>query len=245
MKYVLLGVLLFSFTTGCNLNQNVAIRGVDLHTHEAAGDTYIDLEAIVSLGNLKLPNTDSSITDPKQHVMGDFVIQHLDDGTSRIAISVNYNEASKIDNSLGKTLPNTRNTPTQLGNEIQMVGIPVLQNSRLYVGGDPQNTFYAGFALDVPVFDHILSQIPTPLNMFMLFPFSTEVFGVGGIYTSPQVGQNGFAVFAKKTQPNLSPSTVLASQQSGSDLDELKKMDSITLFRLNYLMSKHAVLRIK
>lgn len=241
MKFVLLSFFLL-ILSACNLNQNIAIRGVDLHTHKVDGNTVVDLESIVSLGNLKLPNSKIPIKNPEQRDIGEVIIQQLDDGTNRIALSINYNESEKVNSELGKTLPNGREIPTTLGNEITLNGISILENSRIYIGGNPNESIYAGIALNVPAFDHILTKITSPLNLFMSFPFSEEIMGVAGIYSSHENKQNGLAIFAKTSQSgedhvNLKHSLVNSS--------EMKKIDRITLFRLNYLFSKHATLRIK
>ena len=101
MKYVLLSFLLLSISA-CNLDQNVAIRGLDLHTHEANDLTYVDLEAIVSIGNLKLSNTTSPIQNAEHKEIGDISVQHLDDGSSRISVTVLYDEAMKMDSDWAK-----------------------------------------------------------------------------------------------------------------------------------------------
>ena len=241
MKYVFT-IFLLLFLSACNLNQNIAIRGVDLHSHDINGATYVDLETIVSLGNLKLPNSIIPIKNSEQHELGEVSVQHLDDGTSRVAISINYDEASKIDSGLGKTLPNGREIPTLLENETPLIGIPISDHSRVYIGGNPQGILYSGIALNVPAFDHILTSVPVPLNLFIPFPFSEEVMGIAGIYSGPQNGENGLAIFAKKAQQTNITQKI---NPRGPSPKELKKMDKITLFRLNYLFSKHATLRIK
>lgn len=238
MKFVFLSVFI-TFLSACNLNQNVSIRGVDLHTHEQDGNTMVDLEAIVSLGNLKLPNTNFPIQSNDKQDIGEGSIQQLDDGTSRIAFSLNYNEADKLDLETGKTLPNHREIPALLASDEAFYGIQVLQNSRVYIGGNPKETLYAGVVLNVPAFDHIIAAVPEPLNLFMTFPFSSEVSGVAGIYSSPRSGENGLAVFAKKSQQD---SNILASAGTPT---ESQKLDRLTLFRLNYLFGRHATVRIK
>lgn len=239
MKYLSLCLFLLSLSA-CNLNQNIAIRGLDLSSSDSNGATYVNLEAIISLGNLKLPNTNSPINNGSE--IGNVSIENLADGTSRVAVTVNYDEAMKMDPTLGKTLPNNRDIPAFLANDTSMIGIPVLQNSRVYVGGNPKGKLYAGIALNVPAFDHILSQMPLALNLFLSFPFSSEIFGVAGIYSSKQVGQNGLAIFARYTAPATISSP---ASQSTTLPTEIEKVDNITLIRLNYLFTKHAILRIK
>lgn len=238
MKLVFLGLALLTLTA-CDLKQNVAVRGIDIHTRESEGVTIIDFEAIVSMGNLKLPNYSALINNPQSKKIGEMNTERLEDGTSRVSISVNYNEVVKNDSGLGKTLPNHREVPPLIGNLSPLSAVSVLENSRVYVGIDPSNTVYAGVALNVPAFDRILSQVPVPLNIFMNFPFSTEVFGAGGLYSSPKVGQNGLGVFAKKSRGTVF--TQLASLTS----NETNKIDPITLFRLNHLIKKHATISIK
>jgi hypothetical protein len=238
MKFVFLSVLFLSLSA-CNFNQNIAIRGVDLHTHTLNGDTYVDLETILSLGNLQLADSNVAIKSSEQREIGETSIEQLDDGTSRVAVSINFDEANKLDSKLGKTLPNGREIPTLLGNENSLIDIPIFEHSHVYVGGKTNGNLYAGIALNIPAFDHILNKLNSPLNLFIPFPFSEEVLGVAGICSSPQSGQNGLAIFAKKSH------ALKSGNETSPALEEISKVDNITLFRLNYLFNKHATLRIK
>lgn len=241
MKFVLLSALLLSLCA-CNFNQNFSIRGVDLHTHSLSGNTFVDLETILSLGNLQLANTTVAIKNSEQHEIGEVSIQQLDDGTNRVAFSINFDEANQLNSESGKSLPNGRDIPSNLGNDFASFDIPILEHSHVYVGGRTNGNYYAGIALNIPAFDHILYKIKSPLNLLIPFPFSEEVMGVAGIYSSPQVGQNGLAIFVKKS---LSAKSGHESVEFLSSPEELNKLDSLSLFRLNYLFNKHATLRVK
>ena len=241
MKFVF---IIFSLMTlsACSLNQNIAIKGVDMHSFDQGKTSFVDLETIVSLGNLKLPNSNISIKNPEEQEIGEVSVQHLDDGTSRVALRVNYEEMMKVEPTIGKTLPNGSDLSTILGNKTPLIGINILKNSRVYVGGNINGTLYAGVALNLPAFDHILSQMPMPLNQFRPVWFSKEVMGNTGIFSSPQKGQNGIAIFAKKTNPSKNEQI---SFNLDSTAEKIKKLDSVSLVRLNYLFNKHAILSIK
>lgn len=241
MKFVFLGFS-FLFLSACNLNQNISIRGVDLHSHRSDGSTFVEMESIISLGNLNLPNSQFMIKNPNQREIGEVSIQQLDDGTNRIAVSLNYDEAEKMESTLGQTLPNGREIPSILGSKTSLTGIQILENSRIYLGGSPNDSLYAGIALNIPAFDHILSQISSPLNLFMPFNFSDAITASAGIYSSPHNQQNGIAIFAKMSQ---NPVSVAQNDQLQFKTAEFKKVDRITRFRLDYLFNKHATLRIK
>lgn len=256
--------------TACSPRNDVAIKGVDLSTHVVNSDTFVDMEAIITMGNLKFPNTEIGIVDPKtQKPLGQLTLQSLADGTNSITISVDYESATRLDSSLGKTLPNERELPSQLLlGSTTVIGIPILQQSRIYVGGDLQKDFYIGAAIAIPALDSTLTQVPIPLNIFFNFPFSPEVVGVGGIFTGTQKGQNGVGIFVKKSAPvpapaptsapafrslasvqkaSASSTTVASAALSGarSGGEELHKLDTFTMIRLDRLLNRHATLKVK
>ena len=80
-----------------------------------------------------------------------------------------------------------------------MVAIPVLSDSRVYVGGDLKTSIQVGFALTIAAFDS-LSVIGNS-NIFFSEAFNTSLSGVAGIYSGTVAGTSGLAVFAKYTAP--------------------------------------------
>jgi hypothetical protein len=248
--------------TACGPTDKLTMKGVDISTREVGGSTYISMEAIVLMGNLQFPNIEVPVMNPSTlQSFGQMALQHLDDGSNRISVMIDYTEATKLDPALGKTLPNGREVPTLLGAQnAGLIGIPVLDQSRVYVGGQLKKELFIGAAIAVPAFDSVVSRVPIPLNLFFNFPFSAEVTGVGGLFTGPSKGQNGIAIFVKKSitptgEPAYRilasvdgkqiPTTEMASVQTSDSSNEIQKMDRITLFRLNRLLNKHAIVRVK
>ena len=248
--------------TACSHSANVSLKGVDLSTSEVGSETYVNMEAIISMGNLKFPNIEVPVINPaNMQVLGQMALQRLADGTNRLNVSIDYEAATKLDPGLGATLPNQRELPLQLGipSGTSLIGIPVLESSRIYVGGDLQKNLYIGAAIAIPAFDTVLSQVPIPLNIFFAFPFSSEVSGYAGLFTGTQKGENGIGVFVKKLAPINSPAAKsmarsLASINGAAKTkaqvtphggEELSQMDNFTLFKLDRLLKKKAVLKIR
>ena|GEM_PF-3279359 len=229
--------------TACGPAPDLSLKGVDVSTSQVGADTDVSLEAIVSLGSLQFPDVEFPVVNPKTfEPLGELDLQHLSDGTNRISISVDYSQATQLDPSLGKTLPNGREIPLALGaQDATLVGIPALENSRIYVGGDLKSDLFVGVAIAISAFDSALNQVPLPLNIFFSQPFSSELTGIAGLFTGTEKGQNGIAVFAKRSAPQAQQEE---STQVASD-NELEKLDSVTMFRLNRLFHKRATLRIK
>ncbi len=242
--------------SACSPNEKLTLKGIDLSTSHVGGDTYIDMEAIIVTGNLKFPNIEVPVMNPASgQSFGQMALQHLDDGTNRIYVSIDYDDAIKLDPKLGKTLPNGREVPSQLGvGSAALVGVPVLEQSRIYVGGDLQKDLFIGAAISIPALDTTFNQVPVPLNLFFNFPFSTEIMGEAGLFSSPQKSQNGVAVFVKKSAPTThpsSPSRKLASISESQPVlipsggEEIKHLGTFTLFRLNQLFERHATVKVK
>lgn len=258
MKFNLCIFSTLLFLSACSPNGKLSLKGVDVGTSTVGSDTYVNMEAIIVMGNLKLPNIEVPILNPSNlHSLGQMALQHLDDGSNRILVSIDYDEATRLDPALGKSLPNQRELPSQLGiGKTTIVGIPILDQSRVYVGGDLKKDLFIGAAIAIPALDSVLNQVPVPLNIFFNFPFSTQVLGEAGIFTGTQKGQNGLAVFVKRTAPTPADSKVSAMRSLASVSiedttslptggEELKKMNTITLFKLDRLLNKHATVRVK
>ena len=249
--------LLF-FLTACGSNQNITLKGVDVSTSEISGKTYVNMEAIVLLGNLQFPNLDVSIPNPtNQQSLGQMSLQHLSDGSNRLDLSIDYTEATRLNSGLGATLPNGREIPSSLGvGTSVLIGIPILQQSKIYIGGDLQKDLFLGAAIAIPAFDSVLGSLKLPLNLFYTYPFSAEINAVGGIFSGSQAGQNGIALFVKRTNPDTIPAPTpttappiairnLASVSTTTLPTEAEHVDQITAFRLSRLMNKTATLRVK
>jgi hypothetical protein len=250
--------------TACSQSGSVALKGVDVSTSVVGTDTYITMDATVSMGSLKFPNVEVPIINPKGlQVLGQMALQSLSDGTNKLTVSIDYEAATRLDPTLGNSLPNLRELPLQLGIPAgtSIIGIPILQNSRIYVGGDSQKNLYIGAAIAIPAFDTILSQVPLPLNIFFNYPFSTDITGYAGLFTGTQAGENGIGVFVKRSAPTTTtPATAKIMMRSLAQVtttakvttlvtptggEELKNLDNYSLYKLDRLLKKKATLRIK
>lgn len=261
--------------SACGPTEKLTLKGVDVSTSETADHkTYVNLEAIIAMGNLKFPNMELPVYHPETKLpMGHMTLQGLNDGSNRVVISVDYEQATKLNADLGKTLPNGREIPGVLGAENAiLVGIPAIEQSRIYIGGDLKKDLFIGVAVAIPAFDSVLADVPIPLNIFYNYPFSPEVTGVAGLFTGPIKGQNGVAVFAKrsvieptptpaglmnrmlasfteKTATPTTPSAASTEQKSeaaaATAQTEINKMSRVTLFRLDRLLKKHAIVKVK
>ena len=246
----------------CTNQQKVVLKGLDVNTSQTAESTSVNMEAIVVLGNLKFPNIEVPILNPgHEQSLGQMALQHLADGTNRIGIKIDYDLAMKQNNALGKSLPNHREFPTAVvPSGAEVVGIPVMTQSRIYLSGDPKTDLMIGVAIVIPAFDQVLSTVSTPLNLLTNFSFSTEVQGFGGLFSGGPDGENGVAVIAKKiVTPTQNESTIyrtLASVNVARSLishtssnpevtSEIEKLGKMTAFRLNRLLSLSETLRVK
>jgi hypothetical protein len=240
--FTLFAALIALSLSACSPKDTVKLKGVDLGTHESGGRTFVDLEAIILMGRLHFPAIEVPIHHPdSMQNLGSVLLQPLDDGSNRLFVSVDFEAASTINPVLGQTLPNGRELPRALNPEsARMIGIPILQGSRIYVGGTLKSNLIAGAAFGVPALDAVTQSIPVPLNLFFSYPFSPEVSGVAGLYSSPVRGQNGIGVFAKKTL------SIQASVLAGNELpDDAAKMTTASLIKLDRLLSRNGTLKIK
>ncbi len=240
-----LSMILALCTTACSPKDTVKLKGVDLGTHEAQGRTYVYFEAIVLMGRLHFPNLEVPIRHPGSlQTLGSLLLQPLDDGSNRFFLSVDFEAASSIDPALGLSLPNGRELPRALdAGSTRMIGIPILEASRIYLGGSLKSDLIVGAALGIPALDSVTQSIPIPLNLFFSYPFSPEVSGVAGLYSSPLRGRNGVGIFAKKS---LSPSKRAFSISAANPLPkDAERMTTVSLIKLDRLLQRNATLKIK
>jgi len=244
-SYKLVAVLFALSAAACSPKDTVKLKGVDLGTHQSQGRTYVDLEAIVLMGRLHFPNLEVPVYHPSSmQNLGSVLLQPLDDGSNRLFISVDFEAASSIDPALGLTLPNGRELPRALDmGSAKMIGIPILEASRIYVGGTLNSNLAVGVALGVPALDSVTQSIPIPLNLFFSYPFSPEVSGIAGLYSSPLRGRNGVGVFAKKTI--VPEGKAFSVSSSGGLPEETKRMTTVSLIKLDRLLQRNATLKIK
>ena len=259
INQTLLGIGMLLSLSACSQNGAVSLKNVDLSTSQVGAETYVNMEAIIAMGSLKFPTVEVPVFNPtNMQSLGQLSLQNLPDGTNRLAISIDYNAATHLDPTLGNTLPNQRELPLALGidSSTTMIGIPILDHSRIYIGGDLNKNIYIGAAIAVSSFDGLLSQIPFPLNIFYGFPFSNQVSGYAGLFTGTQAGQNGLGIFVKKTAApapatgkvmmrnlaQVAPVTPTAPIPTGGE--ELSNVGFKNLIKMDRMLKKNATIRI-
>ncbi len=234
-SFVLVSILLPLTISLSSCGKKIAIlKGVDVESTLQGGHDWVTLDAVLSLGSLKLPGAEIGIQNPKTGVpMGTVTYSALQDGTSQVGLSIDLTQASQLDPRLGTSLPNARELPASLGvGTTSIIGIPISTESRVYVGGSLSADLYLGIALGIPALDSVTGKIPLSLNLFLPVPFSAQVLGVGGLYTSSVKGENGIGIFVRKTAVSANKPTTPAV----TSVSEVEHVDTLTALKLNRLM---------
>ncbi len=237
---------------GCGSGQNqVQFLGAELSTRTQDQETWASLETIVKIGETRLPELLIPVVHPQTRlVLGELQTYPLADGTNSIAISVSLNQVAKLDSSLGLTLPNGREIPRSLGAEAgSLVGIPILERSRIYVGGGTKKDLFLGVALSIDQLDSVLGANPLALNAFFPVQFSPELSGLYGLFTAPRAsnGSSGIAFFARRS--NLQKPTeslrVSTIDESTEGRAEIQKLSRYRQLRLNRFLRQKTELRLR
>jgi hypothetical protein len=253
MVMMVLGVSL----TACGSQTNF-LQTVGLNISQENQVSYVNLSAKVDLGNAVLDGLQIPINDPRTGIeVGKLQLSTASDGKSVITLSVDANVALHADPTLGAVLPNGRPVPSALGvAHGELLAFPILENSRVYIGGDLKTHIIAGVALAIKGLDSIMGKVGTNANIFFVKKVG-EINGVAGVYGSTDANQSGFAVFAKYDIPQtVAVQTMMLTSQSEaqssvtsesasaveSQVNEgLSKKDQSRLY--NYLYGKKRVLR--
>ena len=211
------------------------INSVALSVSQQGADSYLNLVTSVNLGNATVAGVSTTLTDPVTLApIGTFTLSQLAVGQSQIALSVNTNVIPHADANLGQLLPNGNPLPFSLAATAGAVlSFPLLQNSRVYVGGSTAGTLIAGVALTIDGFDQVISNTGVAANVFFLDAVNANLSGIGGIYSSPAAAMSGIAVFGKYV-----PSAVQMAQEQNDevakakDVADLNHIDNATKQRL-------------
>jgi hypothetical protein len=188
------------------------LKSMDLSVTQQNSDSFINLSTEVAMGNISLAQATITIKDPNDPTkeLGSIGMDTAADGNQTFTLSLDATTITKGDATLGSTLPNGRALPSAVGGT--MLGLSVLNDSRVYVGGDLKSTILVGFALTISAFDS-LSVIGNS-NIFFAETFNTSLSGVAGIFSGTTAGTSGLAVFAKYTAPAAAapaPTTLTAN----------------------------------
>lgn len=213
--------LLAQSLSACSNSQ--FLKGMSLSVTQVNSEEYINVSTQVSMGNIALAELTIPIQDPHSGVnLGSIALESSPGGIQTITLSLNASSVTNGNSSLGMTLPNGRTLPSAVGAVSgDIVGIPVLSQSRVYVGGDLKSSMIVGFALSISAFDSI--SVIGNSNIFFQQTFNSSLSGVAGLFTGASPNQSGLAVFARYTAPAAVPGPihVLAAKTAGRSQDPI------------------------
>lgn len=184
------------------------LKTIDVKVSEQNNDQFITLSANLNLGNAIFDQLQIPVRDPKTGLeVGYLGLQTGSDGSQQVSLGVNASVALHADPTLGMTLPNGRELPATLGVAAgEMLAFPILNYSRIYIGGDLKNRVFIGVALAVKALDGIANLAGMPANVFFGTQINSNLYGLAGLYGSTQANQSGIAVFGRlQLQPSGSP----------------------------------------
>ena len=198
---VLTFILMGSTLSACANSQ--FLRAMNVTVTEQNSENFVNLSAEVDLGNLAIDGLTIPVVDPHNNLnIGKVTFGAAPSGKELITVSLDATSMLHADPTLGSTLPNGRALPSSLGVAAgEMLAIPVLNYSRVYIGGDLKSTIVIGAAFGIKALDQPLGTIGLNSNIFFAQNFSPILSGVAGIYASPTANENGIAVFGKYTAP--------------------------------------------
>ncbi len=250
-------LILFPLLFACSSRERLHVQGMDIVASEEEQHRIIEWEGIISLGNLRLPESILPILSPDRTLLGELTFQKLNDGTDRISIRLDHSLAQQHFTLKPPVLPNGSILMVNGKQAIPSLEIPFLQNSRLYLGTDSSGSTFAGIAINLPAIDRILSKYAISSVVDSVgFEFS-NITGSAGIYGSKVSGSNGIFLLAHKsnTTAPLELDRTLASLAKAfskifkkpviSHPNPKKSLNLVSQFRLNYLFSRNATVRIK
>jgi hypothetical protein len=203
--------------TACNSSGAVDfLKTMSISVDQQAGAEYLTMTSTFDLGNVSLAEMTVDIVDPTTKAPeGNIQFTQLANGQSQIALSANTSLITDGSAALGAVMPNGNPVPAVLGaTPGQMLGIPVLNNSTLYIGGNTNSTAWIGVALSITGFDEVMSSISTSLNLFFVYSATPNILGVGGIYGSQTPDESGVAIFGKYTAPTPAPAANAVAAKS-------------------------------
>jgi hypothetical protein len=204
--------------TACSSSLTSFLQNMDVSVTQQNNNEYVNLTAVVNLGNVSISGISIPIKDPKTGAsLGAVTFGQNSAGQSTIGLSVDETTLSKGDAALGNTLPNGKALPFGLSTTYgDVLALPILTDSRVYLGGDLQSKIIVGVALGISALDGIESEVGGAANLFFSHSFSTSILGMGGIYGSTIPGESGIAVFAQYTPPVTNPAPVTPVASTGS-----------------------------
>ena len=217
---VLMSLIMIGISSGCGQNASI-IKQVDIQTEGSGQDAVAVLSTQLQLNGFSLGSFNLPIVDPRNgELLGSLSTAPLGQGLADVSVRVAVGHLVQ-QGGYGlepAILPNGTAIPiAAAGNDVWMFKIG--STSRLYLSF-LQNETLMGYALTIPQFDSIGSQIPIGLNFFPVIPIRPELDVAAGIFTGTAHSTSGVAVFAdlKKGISIPIPSPVkmrMASQSVG------------------------------
>ena len=190
-------VVLLMFTSGGCGKKGVGglVSGAQFSTTEENGDLFGNLNVLLSTGGVLLPSFDLPILNPKNPgaIYGTISMRDALSAGTQLGISVNLSEISGLEGADGSLLPNGRAIPVFLGAGVRPLSVAVSGRSRVYFAFS-EGTAVIGTAIVIPEFDKIASYVGA-VDLFFPFQGENGVRGAAGLFSSPQSGQSGIAVF--------------------------------------------------
>lgn len=190
--FALLSIMFFSCGTGNG--ENPMVTDVRLASQTNDGDIFVEIDATLDLGNITLPSIQYPVIHPKtSELIGEINLGTTFSGTTELTLSINLTNITRVPSIANSKLPNGLNLPVGGLRDIDVVQIPIADNrAQVYIAmGD--GIAMAGVAVVVSGMDQIGHEIGTS-GFFPMFEID-DVKGIGGIFTSSNVGQNGLALF--------------------------------------------------
>lgn len=182
-------------TTGCGSDGNRLVKDVTGGAFTRDGDAYGNLEITLGTGALRLPSVELPVINRRTgQQMGTLALVNGLDGDPRLRVELNISEAANLD-SADARLPNGSQIPVSGLGDAEVVGFAVGNSgARVYLALDDKVAML-GAALPIRALDRVGEEVPLPLNLFPQFE-KNGIRGTAGIFTSPNAGQSGVAVFA-------------------------------------------------
>ena len=221
--------------TACNGGGSATqfIKSSSVSISSQGSDSFANVTTQFDLGqNVSLAQMDATVIDPKSLIQrGTITFNQLPGGIGQITVSVNLSLITNASATLGQVMPNGKPLPLILGaNAGDVLGVPVLDHSTAYIGGNTSKSVFVGAALGIKGFDQVMNQLSTPANIFFALNVTPSIGGVAGIYGSPTAYENGIAVFGKYS--------ATADLESESDSDyEIDSMNKATMRNLQKFFS--------
>lgn len=205
------------------------ITGADLSASVDQGQIVMNLVTHLESQNIRFPVMQIPILNPNNpaEVLGQLSLTSPAIGKTDVDLQVNLTQVSNLPYlTPEKGLPN--------GTAFPVIGVDASKWYSLALGGSKSSKLYINIdhATQRAIVGYTLAsdELSTGLVANLFVPFqTTTVAGYGGIYSSPNPGQSGFALFADvsgvfKAQAH---SVGLAKAVGFTDVTPEKKKDSI------------------